>query len=350
MCNAPVSCVPRAPAVRPNAMASAERKKIIAEIERRRGSRLICYLTSDRTNANAAISTDAIPFFHDFLSEIGPTEKIDLLLYTAGGDTLAAFGICRLLREYCKRLGVLIPFRCHSAGTLIALGADEVVMTRGGTLSPIDPSVAGPLNPAVEIAPGQRQIVPLSVETVAGFMDLVKKDWGIEGDGLSHAFRVLAEKVHPLALGNVYRARQQIELLARTLLAEVRKDGKEKIAKIVSTFARDLGSHDFPVTRSTAREILGGQVAQDDHDLEELIRQLYADFAAELRLREPFDPMLLVGKSGTQKVTETLLLAVIETISGGSVAERELSLAPVATPMGPGVQQQVVRAGWRHYT
>lgn len=337
-------------------MARAERKKIIAEIERRRGSRLICYLTSDRGNSGWNIEMDASPIIHDFLSEIGRTNKIDLFLYTAGGNTLAAFGICRLLHEYCDQLGVLVPYRCHSAGTLIALGANKVVMTRGGTLSPIDPSVVGPLNPAVEVAPGQRQIVSLSVETVAGFMDLVKKDWGIDGDGLGHAFRVLAEKVHPLALGNVYRARQQIELLATTLLAEVREDGKdevgkEKITKIVATFARELGSHDFPVTRSAARKILGSQIAEDDQELEDLIWQLYADFAKEMRLREPFDPnLLLAGKNVGQEVAETLLLAMVETNSGGNAAEREIRLAPVQMPMGPGVQQQIVRAGWRHYT
>ena len=194
-------------------MAWQERKELIAKIEGIRKSRVICYLTSDRANANALISKDVSPLIHDFLAEIGPTKRIDLLLYTAGGDTLAAFGICKLLREYCDHLGVLIPFRCHSSGTLIALGADEIVMTRGATLSPIDPSVAGPLNPAVDIAPGQRQIVPVSVEAVAGFKDLVKKDWGIRGEHLCDALNTLAEKVHPLLLGSVYRARQQIELL-----------------------------------------------------------------------------------------------------------------------------------------
>ncbi|MGB7810236.1 MAG: serine protease [Polyangia bacterium] len=332
-------------------MAWAERKQIISEIEHVRGSRVICYVTSDRPNANVFISTDASPIFHDFLSEIGPTDKIDLFLYTQGGDTLAAFGICRLLREYCKRLGVLIPFRCHSAGTLIALGADEVTMTRGGTLSPIDPSVAGPLNPAVEVGPGQRQLVPLSVEQVAGFMDLVKKDWGIDGDALGDAFKALAEKVHPLALGNVYRARQQIELLAKTLLRAVRSGGDDEIGKIVSTFARDLGSHDFPITRSSARDILGSQVAADNPDLEALIWRLYQDYAKEMRLREPFDPsLLLAGQGGTRQVKTTLLLAMIETVSAGDAAERELQLTSVTTPMGPGVQQEIVRAGWRHYT
>jgi ClpP class serine protease len=40
-----------------------------------------------------------------------------------------------LLRQYCKRLAVLVPFRAHSAGTLISLGADEIVMLPGSELA-----------------------------------------------------------------------------------------------------------------------------------------------------------------------------------------------------------------------
>ena len=112
-------------------MARAERINIIREIERTRGSRLICYLTSDRQNADSPISKDATPLFFEHLRSMGTTQRIDLLIYTGGGDTLAAFGISRLIREFCSEFGVLVPFRCHSAGTLIALSADQVVMTPG---------------------------------------------------------------------------------------------------------------------------------------------------------------------------------------------------------------------------
>ncbi|MGD0837484.1 MAG: serine protease [Polyangia bacterium] len=334
-------------------MAWADRKKIIESIEGIRKSRVISYVTSDRGNANANISKDASPFIHDFLSEIGPTERIDLLLYTAGGDTLAAFGICQLLREYCNHLGVLVPFRCHSAGTLIALGADDIVMTRGATLSPIDPSVAGPLSPAVEVGPGQRQLVPVSVETVAGFKDLVMKDWKLRGENLCAAFKALADKVHPLALGDVYRARQQIEFLAKTLLEVAHREDSNKIRRIVSTFARELGSHDYPITRSSARRLLGPQVAPDNQDLERLMWELYSDYAKEMCLREPFDPSQLPVTAGvpTQQVTPILLtLALIETTAGGDVAEREVRIVQFPSPIGPMMQAQVVRAGWRHYT
>ncbi|MBU0734226.1 MAG: hypothetical protein KKG10_08760, partial [Proteobacteria bacterium] len=47
-----------------------------------------------------------------------------------------------MLREFCEKLAVLVPFRAHSAGTTLALGADEIVMGPLGELGPVDPSVA----------------------------------------------------------------------------------------------------------------------------------------------------------------------------------------------------------------
>jgi hypothetical protein len=81
-------------------------------------------------------------------------------------------------------------------------------MTRRATLSPIDPSITLALNPVVELQPGQHQLVPVSVESVEGFRDLQTKIWDVQDeDSLASAFKILAERVHPLALGDVARDR-----------------------------------------------------------------------------------------------------------------------------------------------
>jgi hypothetical protein len=81
--------------------------------------------------------------------------------------------------------------------------------------------------------------------------------------------------------------------------------------------------------------------------------ELYSDYAKEMCLREPFDPSQLPVTAGvpTQQVTPILLtLALIETTAGGDVAEREVRIVQFPSPIGPMMQAQVVRAGWRHYT
>ena len=121
-----------------------ERKTLISQIEQKRHSRLLSYLTSDRQNAAAIIAKDALPIFFNQLRALGKIERLDVLVFTTGGDILAAFGLGRLVREFSSWIGVLVPDRCLSAGTLFALGANEIFMTRLGTLSPIDPSITTP--------------------------------------------------------------------------------------------------------------------------------------------------------------------------------------------------------------
>ena len=271
-------------------MGRIERRELIHQLQLRRRSHILCYLTSDRPNADAAVQKDVMPLFYEHLRHADHYERIEVLLFTQGGDTLAAFGLGRLLREFAPEISTLVPEKCHSAGTLFALGSNQIVMTRLATLSPIDPSITGPLNPVVEIQPGQRQLVPVSVESVAGFRDLLTKVWDVKDEtSLASAFKILAECVHPLALGDVARVREQIERLARKLLSNHREDA-HSINSIVTTLTKGLGTHDYLISRTEARELLGTQIASDDGETEKLIWQLYQDFATEMSLGKPFDP------------------------------------------------------------
>lgn len=339
-----------------------ERKALITAIEQKRKSRLICFLTSDRQNANAIIAKDALPLFFNHLRQIGEVPRLDLLLFTTGGDTLAAFGLARLLREFAKWVGVLVPDRCLSAGTLVALGANQIYMTRAGTLSPIDPSVTTQLNPQAE-GPfqGIRQLLPVSVESVAGFRSLIEEDWKIRKEEmLTQLLKVLADRVHPLALGDVYRSRQQIERLGQELLKKHRKDDK-KTQEIISTLTRGLGSHDYPISRTEARELLGKQVAQDDAELETLVWNLHQAYVTEMKWGTPYNPGVEIAQAkeksgatgGTAAVRIRLDMAVIETLTARDTFEQNLLISEtlIPGPTGPmkAVQQEVLDAGWKHY-
>ena len=337
-------------------MARKERIELIQRIEAHRGSRVICCLTSDRQNAGGMIAKDFIPIFFNHLLRFQDKSKVDVFMFTMGGDTLAAFGLNRVIREFSENVAVLVPEKCQSAGTLFALGANEIFMTRAATLTPIDPSINGPLNPVIEPGPGQRQSVPVSVESVAGYRTLVKEDWRLNDEGTGIAFKILAERINPLALGDVYRSRQQIERLARTLIKYHRQD-EHNIEQIVKKFTRDLGSHDYLISRKEARELLGSQVAGDDVALEALVWDLFRDFREEMKLGQIFDATMFLHSSAEAGKTPPLIdeqkAVVIEVADGGDEFERaiQVSQAQVMTPAGPVHQTQVVtvRAGWRTY-
>ena len=117
---------------------------------------VIAYITGDRPGFETRIAQDVIDLFIAQLDKIGPVERIVLYLYTRGGDTSAAWNIVNLLRMYCEDLLVVVPHKAHSAGTIISLGANKIIMTKQATLSPIDPSLNSPMNPIIPNDPAKQ--------------------------------------------------------------------------------------------------------------------------------------------------------------------------------------------------
>ena len=118
------------------------RLKLIESIQEHRRSKLITYFLGDRSGAHAQIAEDAVRPMYDHLRAIGPTQKIDLFLYSVGGLTDVPWRIVTMIREFGNEVAVLIPYKALSAATMIALGADEIVMGRKGELGPIDPQLS----------------------------------------------------------------------------------------------------------------------------------------------------------------------------------------------------------------
>jgi|KBSMisStandDraft_5_1062788.scaffolds.fasta_scaffold158503_2 hypothetical protein len=107
-----------------------ERVALIKKIEEIRGSTVISFLTSLRQNVPAQIAEDSVRVFFDHLLLLPsrPVAKFDLFLCSNGGSGTVPWRLVSLFREFSKKFNVLIPYRSYSAATLIALGADEIVM------------------------------------------------------------------------------------------------------------------------------------------------------------------------------------------------------------------------------
>jgi len=193
--------------------------ELIEKIQAKRNSRLVVYITGDRRGLETKIATDVFPMLHRHLVQIKSHDKIDLFLYSTGGITIAGFALVNLFREFCNEFNVIVPFKALSCATLITLGANEIVMTKMGQLSPIDPSIEHPLGPVVEI-PGQPgRIVPVNVEDINAFFDLARNEADLKGEeSIRSVFEILASKVNPIVLGAVQRSRQQIAFLASRLM------------------------------------------------------------------------------------------------------------------------------------
>ncbi|MFN9812541.1 MAG: SDH family Clp fold serine proteinase [Deltaproteobacteria bacterium] len=272
------------------------RRALYDQIEKTRGSRVISYITGDRPGLEIQIHPEIVDHFVHHLDLIGVTPKISLVLHTRGGNTLAAWSLVNLIRQFCDDFEVIVPAKAQSAGTLIAMGANAIVMTKQATLGPIDPSITGPLNPTLA-TPGGPQRVPVSVEAINGFLEFAKEGLGT---GAAHhelgaLMGELTRQVHPLVLGSAFRARAQIRMLGRRLLQRHMTDNAT-IDKLLAFLCSESGSHDYTIFRREARDELGLNIIKPTVDEYLVLKALYDQVSAELQLGDPYDPNVLLNR------------------------------------------------------
>lgn len=333
-----------------------ETKELIQRIENLRKSKVIAYLTSDRKGpVNARIAMDIIPVFSKQLRQIGKASRIDLFLYSTGGDTMVPWRLVSMLREYCDKFSVLIPYKAHSAATLIAMGADEIVMSDLSELSPIDPSTANIFNPQDPKSPQKK--IPISVEDVMAYFDLAKNKIGIKNEKeLTEIFKKLVEsnpQVHPLALGNVNRVHNLIRILAKQLLKSHRNPfSSQEINKIVDDLTEKLYSHQYYIGRKEAKEDLGIKTAvYADKGLSDLMTQLFEKYKARMELGKIWNPEIEIGQNQSQNKKD-YKIAVIESSELSNFYELSLDFKRAQiqktqqTPTGP-IQIPQERIVWR---
>jgi hypothetical protein len=77
---------------------------------------------------------------HDLLRDKN-VKKLDMYIETRGGSGEAAEEIVRFLRSKFDKVSFVVAGEAKSAGTLIVLSGDEILMTDTGSLGPIDAQV-----------------------------------------------------------------------------------------------------------------------------------------------------------------------------------------------------------------
>ena len=329
----------------------SQRKSQYGELEEARKSKVIAYVTGDRPGMETQISSEVYDKFVNHLDVIGVVKKISLYLYTRGGNTLAAWSLVNLIRQFCDELEVIIPSKAHSAGTLMNLGANTIVMTKQATLGPIDPSITTPLNPQIAGASPDARY-PVSVESVSGYLDLAKKDLNINDEtNLASLLNHMSDKIHPLALGAVFRSKSQIQMLARKLIKAQVTD-EANIDKVISFLCSESGSHDYTIHRREARTGLGLNIEKPDDKLYALVKRIYDDIVQELCLDTKFDVGNVLG--GQPQAAYSCRRALIDSVPGGTdffvsegtIAQRQIQIQPGVTQLA--IEDQRTFEGWRH--
>lgn len=323
----------------------ADRIDIYRQIEQERDTKLLVFATSNRENMGTQIAKQILPMFADHLDVISDVEKISLLLITDGGDTMTAWNLVNLIRSFCNTFEVIVPFNCFSSGTLICLGANNIVMTKQATLGPIDPSTNALLNP---IAPGTNIRVPVSVEFVNAYIEMAKQEFQIhDQEEMAKIMLKLSEYIHPLTLGQVYRSRNQIQMVARKLLKNLALD-HETEDKIVNFLCSESGSHDYAIHRREAREELGLNIETPSQAFYQQIKSIYKNISQEMELDNPFREETMLGAAAN--VNYECRRMIIESVGNGTdvyITKGKLEKNPVAGGRPP-IINSVNEERWYH--
>ncbi len=296
----------------------AERLALIRAIEAERGSRVLSYVMAEGT----IIADDAVLPIYQRLAALGRRPRLDLYLVSRGGITEVCWKIITLLREFTDHLGLIVPYRAHSGATLIALGADEIVMGPMSELGATDPARAHFLLPGG--ADGQP--APVSVEDLRRCIEFIRREGGGHADFVTALFNY----IHPLAIGALEQSHALVERIARKALA-THWDAEARAAdieRVVGTLNGRLHSHTYPLGRVEARDDLGLPVLDASPSLWGRMWTLYERYQAGFGTALP----------GATPDTRRRAVCVIETTDGMAGAFQVLRAAN-------GVEQ-IVGGGW----
>jgi len=254
------------------------RQSRIKEIEEQTGSKLLCYVSGPLASLTR---DDVLPLF-DLLHPIPAGSNIDLLLHTPGGEIDAAEKLANIIRRHVgdsARFRVIVPDYAKSAGTLIALAADTIVMSDSSELGPIDPQLPLPDgNGAYALRPAQSYI--------DGYDKLVQV---VNANPEAAAFTRMLDKYDPTLLEICRKVIERSSKLGEELLRRgmFRNGGNFTAAAANLSNNHFWLEHSVPIDYLEAKKI-GLDVTYLEHT-DSLWKQFWALYCEQRLARNPDD-------------------------------------------------------------
>src|SRR5216110_919866 len=204
----------------------ASRKRLITLIERERKSRVVLLVHRQET-----MSLLGFPLFRYI--DINDSEEViraihltdpeiplDLVLHTPGGLVLAATQIARAIFKHKGKVTVFVPHYAMSGGTLLALAADEIVMSEYAVLGPVDPQLGQYPAASILKAVARKPVAEVDDQTL-----------------------ILADQAE--------KAMSQVRESVRELLTD--KIPQDKVDELADLLSQGTWTHDHPIVYETAK-------------------------------------------------------------------------------------------------
>ena len=224
-----------------------QRAREIARLQKRRGSRVILMIHRQETMSFLGFPILRYIDVHDSeqvlhaIQMTDPEVPIDVVLHTPGGLVLAAEQIAMALQMQKGKVTIFVPHYAMSGGTLIALAADEIVMSRHAVLGPVDPQLGQRAAASILKAVSQKPIAKVDDETL------------IQADVSKKAIRQVEHSVFKFLSDHM---------------------STQKAVALAKKLSTGHWTHDYPISPVEAKE-LGLPVSTDMPDDVANLMQLY---------------------------------------------------------------------------
>ncbi len=225
------------------------------------------------------------------------TEEADLFLITLGGDPDWAYRLVSTIRMHYKKLNVIVPSVCKSAGTLIALGADTLRFHEYGELGPLDVQMIRKddlfrRNSGLDVF----QAISIINSSAYGCFHNVFSDFLLKGGGsistetaakiakdlATGIYSAVASKIDPLELGEKKRAMEIAEVYGKQLqlLSNSSNSKPDSLRKLIS----DYPSHSYVIDTVQAKELFYhvDNMTNNDYKLYDLLQLNKATTSGQL--------------------------------------------------------------------
>ena len=256
--------------------------------------------------------------------------ELDVVLHTPGGHIESAYKIVKLLRKHADKVNIVVPAYAKSAGTLISLAGETLVMTTVSELGPLDVQLREHQEGAVDTYKSALngykalgQIQAHAVENMDAAVALIVNRTSESGMMLTDVIKLAIEfsgstsgalysQLHPKTIAENARALDVGKQYGIRILERYMGWPKEKANPVVHQLVYEYPSHGFVIDREELAE-LGFDIEIPEGDAESaletlgvaLLRRKVADSAPEIKLFD-FTDNASSGPQNTERAaTET---------------------------------------------
>ncbi len=233
-----------------------ELRSLIKKYSELKKTNLILYASNFNSQVPSHIEQSDYYYLKDLLDDL-PKEDLDFYIETPGGCTETVEDIVKYIHSEFKKISFVICGEAKSAGTIMAMSANELFMTKTGSLGPID-----------------AQII-----TTNGFISAYDYiDWYEEKKKelkLSPVDEIIINKINPGELNSIKNGLNYCEELVREWLTKYQNKTKREATTISKTLINHKKWHTHNRSlKYNDLEKIGIDITYFDKKLEEIVYRI----------------------------------------------------------------------------